>query len=560
VLTLYDEFAGWGGSSQGAAAVPGVELVLAANHAPVAVEVHALNFPAADHYLGDITKADITRFPRTDLFWASPSCPPFSNGRGEKQYFDAATKLALFEDPGETPQERAKRLDLVKRRALMEEVPRYLRAMALRGEPVLAGVVENVPQARRWDQHDSWRRQIEAIGPYKTRLIALNAMHAQPLRTRRAPQSRDRYFLAYWLTKLGRDPDWDKWLRPRAYCPACDQAVNAVQVWKQPGQDMGGYGPSGQYVYWCPARTCRNRPIEPGVLPAASAIDWTLPPGERIGDRKRPLKPATLARIEAGLRRFAGRAITLEAGGHTFERRPGVRTWPLDAPLTTLTTTATRAIAAPPMLIPAGGTWRGEASPLDAPMPARTTRESDGLLIPVSQRAGQTSAYQASSPFRTQTARRETALAQPPAMVMRNNSSRGDGSEMSTSVDEPLRTLTTRGHQSLITWNNPRDRALMLPYYSNGTARPVTEPVGTLTTRDRYALVQPADLPAAEDCTFRMLAPTEIAAGMAFAADYRVRGTKREQVAGYGNAVCPPCSEVIISALVEAITGQDVTG
>jgi hypothetical protein len=30
--TLYDEFAGFGGSSQGAAAVPGVELMLAANH------------------------------------------------------------------------------------------------------------------------------------------------------------------------------------------------------------------------------------------------------------------------------------------------------------------------------------------------------------------------------------------------------------------------------------------------------------------------------------------------------------------------------------------------
>ena len=32
MLSLYDEFAGWGGSSQGFAAVPGVELVMAANH------------------------------------------------------------------------------------------------------------------------------------------------------------------------------------------------------------------------------------------------------------------------------------------------------------------------------------------------------------------------------------------------------------------------------------------------------------------------------------------------------------------------------------------------
>jgi DNA (cytosine-5)-methyltransferase 1 len=34
------------------------------------------------------------------------------------------------------------------------------------------------------------------------------------------------------------------------------------------------------------------------------AIDWSLA-GERIGDRARPLAPKTIARIEAGLRRYA---------------------------------------------------------------------------------------------------------------------------------------------------------------------------------------------------------------------------------------------------------------
>ena|SRR5437879_11272723 len=75
-FTLYDEFAGIGGSSQGATAVPGVELMLAANHNPLAVDVHGINFPDADHYCGDIAKADIAGFPRADLFWSSPSCPP----------------------------------------------------------------------------------------------------------------------------------------------------------------------------------------------------------------------------------------------------------------------------------------------------------------------------------------------------------------------------------------------------------------------------------------------------------------------------------------------------
>jgi DNA (cytosine-5)-methyltransferase 1 len=37
MFTLYDEFAVFGGSSQGAAAVPGVGLMLAANHNPLDV-------------------------------------------------------------------------------------------------------------------------------------------------------------------------------------------------------------------------------------------------------------------------------------------------------------------------------------------------------------------------------------------------------------------------------------------------------------------------------------------------------------------------------------------
>jgi len=575
VLTLYDEFAGWGGSSQGATAVPGVELVLAANHAPIAVQVHGLNFPRADHYLGDVTKADLTRFPRADLFWASPACPPFSNARGQRQYFDHATQQALFDDPTETPEDAARRRDLAKRRALMEEVPRYLRAIAARGEPVLAGCVENVVPARKWDQFTRWRREIEAAGPYDTRLIALNAMHARPVATAPAPQSRDRLFLAFWLRALGRRPDWDKWLRPRAWCPTCDQWVDAVQTWKKPGQDMGVYGiRHGQYVYRCPrihggSWTTTRRPgiVEPAVLPAATAIDWTLPPGPRIGDRvdakgrPDPLEPATLARIAAGLRRHHQPAPAHATGPDTRN----------DA----------ESDAVVPLLVPTTGRDR-PAYPPDGPLRTQTARQETALtLSPASPTTGpagggvvpflaslrgggaKTATRTLDQPLLTFSASgTHHALIRPPALVMRNNSSRGARAEMSTPVEEPLRTLTTRGHQSLIT-----SRALLLPYYSQGTARPVTQPVGTLTTRDRYAVVAPevapdtvptVPVPEVEDCTFRMLAPAEIGAGMAFHPDYRVTGTNRQRVAGYGNAVCPPCSEVIVSALVEAITGHDL--
>ncbi|MBO4273119.1 DNA cytosine methyltransferase [Microbispora triticiradicis] len=611
-----DWFCGAGGSSQGAHAVPGVEVTRAANHWEKAIRSHEANFPNTDHYLGDIREAPVDRWPVCDVFWASPECPQWSNARGKRRDFATSLQDSLFGEERDEEVERS--------RALMEEVPMYLRGVQGRGGLVLAGVVENVVDVRAWDQWDRWIGEIRALG-YSTRVIAMNSMHAHGTRTPLAPQSRDRLYVAYWHRSLGRTPDWDKWLRPRAYCPRCDTWVNALQVFKQQGADMGRY--RQQYVYRCPSAECRNAVVEPFALPAAAAIDWTLP-GQRIGDRAKPLADKTLARIEAGIRKFA-RPISLEAAGNTFERRPGVRTWPVDEPLTTQTTTATKAVAVPPLMVPAGGTWREDATPVDEPMPTRTTRENDGLavppflvplrsgrprssgmddplativadgsnhglvvpplLVPVEGRDGK-EASPGDAPMRTQTARNETGLAwfpfiaelrgggsdarsvmealatvcasgnhhglvtpDLPAFVMRNNTARGDAGQMSTPVTEPIRTLTTAGHQSLVTWGS-----LLMPYYGKGVARPVSEPVGTLTTRDRYALISSVEDIDINDVLFRMLEPHEIGRGMAFADGYVVVGNKRERVRQYGNAVTPPVAEVIVSALVEAITGEPI--
>lgn len=572
-LTLQDWFCGAGGSSQGARAVPGVRVNRAANHWARAIESHAENFPNAVHYQGDIRDADVHRWPTDDLYWASPECPQWSQGRGKKQDFATSRQGSLFGDTAPTEQ-------VERSRALMEEVPQYLRGVIDRGGLVKAGVVENVVEVRAWDQWDRWHGEIRKLG-YKTRLIALNSMHAQPRTMLPAPQSRDRLYLAYWHESLGRDPDWDKWLRPAAWCTRCDTDVAAVQTFKTPGRDMGRY--RQQYIYTCPRG---HGAVEPSVLPAAAAIDWHIP-GERIGDRAKPLAAKTVARIEAGLRRYA-RPITPEAAGYTFERKPGARTWPAEGPLTTQTTSSTKGIAVPPFLVPAGGTWRAGAVDVDQPMPTRTTRESDALavppvVIPVEGRDNK-SAAPVDQPVRTQTARNETGLAWLPliaelrgggstgrpvsdplaavtasgnhhALIMRNNTARSDQAQMSTPVAEPFRTFTAAGHQSLITWEH-----LLVPYDGNGNARPVREPVGALTTRDRYALVGTgvSDIDI-NDVLFRMLEPHEIGRAMSFADAYVVLGNKRERVRQYGNAVTPNVAEVLICALVEAISGEDMS-
>ncbi|MET8847979.1 DNA cytosine methyltransferase [Amycolatopsis sp. NPDC004625] len=530
-ITTYHEFAGFGGDTTGVLAVPGTTGVLAANHNPDAIATHAYNHPGMDHYEGDIAKADIGKFPAVDFFWASPSCPPWTDARGVKRDFDQSTQGVLF-DPKTGP--KATDPSVARARALMEEVPRYLQAMNRRGRPALGGVVENVVQVVKWAEFKRWRREIETEG-YNTRLIALNAMHVTGPKLGKVAQSRNRFFLAYWLTSLGRTPDWDKWLRPQAYCPDCDQLVAAVQSFKKParvpGTDMGTYGIlTGQYVYRCPNRSCRQRIIEPEVLPASSIIDWSLDPGQRIGERvdrhgrPDPLEPKTIDRIEAGLARHIGA-----------------------------------------LLAPAGGTWREHATSVEVPLPTRTTRETDGLACPpllvnCSGRAGVDTATHVGQPLRTLTCRREHAMVIPPFVSLQ----RGGGS-MKTAypVSGPIPTVSAQGnHHGLV--GPPADQAvvaLLVAYYGNGGTQLTDRPVGTLTTRDRYGLLGGTGSPPPVDsCTFRMLAPHEIAAGMGFPTDYRVpesvAKSKRKCVRGWGNAVPPAMAEVLASALVETFSGE----
>ncbi|MFF8840561.1 DNA cytosine methyltransferase [Streptomyces sp. NPDC015130] len=516
-LTVMDWFCGAGGSSQGMHAVPGIRVERAANHWERAIQSHEANFPDASHYRGDIREAPVWAWPVTDIFWASPECTNWSIAKGKRRDFDKAMQgdlLELYaeleagkfhhvgddEDPREPTSEEESR-------ALMEEVPLYLRGVIERGGLVKAGVVENVVDVRQWTDWDRWLGELHKMG-YRTRIIALNSMHANPRSVHAAPQSRDRLYVAYWHESLGRTPDWDKWLRPRAWCTSCDANVSAVQWFKQPGRDMGRY--RQQYLYRCPS--CRTV-VEPEALPALAAIDWSIP-GQRIGDRTKPLADKTLARIKAGLEKFSM-----------------------------------------PLMVPAGGTWRTDASSVLEPMPTRTTRENDGLavpplLVPVEGRDGKEAAS-ALGPLRTQTARNETGLAWLPFIA----ELRGGGS-VARPVTDALATVTASGNHHGLVAPASASEHMLIPYYDTGVARTVAQPMGALSTRDRYALVRgEVNL---DDVLFRMLEPHEIGRAMSFADDYIVLGSKREKVRQLGNAVTPPAAEVIVAALVEAITGEDM--
>ena len=514
-ITVTDLFCGAGGSSIGAEAA-GARLRMAANHWRLAIETHNANFPDADHDCADVSQVDPRRYPSTDILIASPECTNHSSAKTSKH------RTTIWDPTVDPSEERS--------RATMWDVPRF--AEHHRYQLV---IVENVVEATRWEPFGAWLAAMESLG-YAHRLVSLNSMVAHP-----TPQSRDRLYVVFWR-RGNTAPDLD--IHPVAWCAACERDVAAVQSWKNPAKTVGKY--RSQYVYRCPA--CAGIAL-PYAWPAASAIDWALP-APRIGDRARPLAPATLRRIQAGLERYGASAI-VQAAGHTYERPGYYRTWPTWAPLGTQTTTVQHALVVETAY--AGKGDADKARTADEPLRTLTTIQSQVLVT--------RPARPTEEAFGTQTGRRTAALVVPlrthgqampadmapvPTVVAGNAGHAllirqySGGAEMSRPVSEPTGTVTSVDHH-----------ALLVDYHGEGQPLPVTSPHRTMDTRDRYGLVSPAI--EVEDCGFRMLEPHEIGRAMAFPDSYDVRGNKRDRVRQYGNAVTPPVMAQILERAIASL-------
>lgn len=82
-------------------------------------------------------------------------------------------------------------------------------------------------------------------------------------------------------------------------------------------------------------------------------------------------------------------------------------------------------------------------------------------------------------------------------------------------------------------------------YYGNERGgRSINRPVGTVTTRDRHAII--------DGDRMRMFSAQECRAAMGFPEDYKLPSQHRLAVHMLGNAVCPPVARDIILALKEA--------
>jgi DNA (cytosine-5)-methyltransferase 1 len=314
-----DLFCGAGGASTGlvrACAALGLKLdLLAVNHWPIAVETHSANHPTVRHLCESVERIDprvVVPGGRLHLLLAGPECTHFSTARGGRPV---------------NPQSRASAWHILKW------------AQELYIDTIL---IENVPEFRTWGPIGADMKPLKSKRgeTYRAFLTALQVARLP----RRGPHPQRRGL---------RGPD-------DAPAPLHHGAPRAASG--------GGPGQSRRT-----ARADSRRSM--GARSAGAArdvIDWSIS-GKSIFHRKRPLKPATIARILAGLRKFGGPElqpflVLMEHGG---------RLGSVDRPLPTITTAKGGAIGvAQPFLVRFKGTspshLSASAKDVDAPVPTMT--------------------------------------------------------------------------------------------------------------------------------------------------------------------------------------------
>lgn len=579
VLECTDLFCGAGGSSLGLEFVRCarcgrqlIEVTQCLNHWDLAVEAHNANFPRADHDVHDVEVIPASRFRRTALLWASPECVYHAHCRGQRNDDDPAAERS---------------------RMTMNDVIRFTEYHRYD-----AVIVENVIEARLWEPFDDWFAAIEDLG-YQGQIVYFNSQFALP-----TPQSRDRMYIVFWRNGIPC-PNLD--FQPVSWCTHCETAVQGQQFWKKaspgsvrtkPGKfDWGRYG--SQYVYVCPH--CWQN-VAPAVVGAKTIIEWEREM-TRIGDRPKPLAVKTRERIRTGLKRLATTdPITVQVGGHLYERPGYARVWSVHDPLRTVTGTPYMGLVVPDrqLVLRVGGQ---QPSPKSTDEPMSTIIGSDRQLALIFPNMEHNIGKSPEEPIGTVTGGNRH-------MLVRVN--RG-GDRRSHTVDEPTPTVAGHGEMALVSFRNHGDAApidvpahtvtaggfhhgllvyngvpgfvrsledaagtvtsrdkqsLLVPYYSNGNGRPTGLPMGTVTPKDREALViSEADI---DDCLFRMLQWQELLAAqqmhrMPDGSPYRLEAKRRNKRGKLvelsneirtrliGNAVSSPVATMLGHAVVEAL-------
>lgn len=490
---IVDNFAGGGGASTGIEMAVGRSVDIAINHDPDAIRMHKANHPNTKHYCEDVWEVDPIE--------ACGNCK---------------VGLAWF-SPDCTHFSRAKGGKPVDKniRGLAWVTLRW--AYMVRPRVIM---LENVPEIRSWGPLDENSKPVKARSgeTFEGFILAL---------TTGIPMEHPAF--AEMCTTLGIQHDSDM-------AETLSRGLGYdVQYRILKSCDYGA--PTTRTRFYMIARSDRKPIIWPdathgnadGLHPyrtAAECIDWSIP-AKSIFEREKPLAENTLRRIARGIKRFVidnpePYIVDPQSGCelvapsliqyHSETVADEVRGQELNEPLMTVDTQPRYALSVAHIMKNYGGNYQGAGSNADKPLDTITAKDHNSLV---------------------------TAH----ILTMRNNM---DGQ----ALDEPLSTISCSGaHHAEV-------QAFLVKYFSNGVAKSVHEPLDTVTTKDRFALVTVhGEEYIITDIRMRMLQPRELFNAQGFPADYiidhDVEGnpySKTQQVARCGNAVTPPVAAALVKA------------
>jgi DNA (cytosine-5)-methyltransferase 1 len=463
-FTVVDMFCGAGGASQGikqALEEIGIKArMYAINHWPIAVSTHSKNIPEAEHVCEPVEKIDPLRLipdGKIDLLWASPECTHFSIARGKKPASD-------------------------QKRASPWRIVEWLEKMDVKHV-----ILENVREFSKWGPLDAAGHPIKS----KEGTIFRAFLHA--------------------IRSLGYTVDWQilncaNYGDPTSRCRFFLQAVKgrAKISWPHPTHMESEYN-----VFDLPKWRA-----------AREIIDWSII-GESIFSRKKPLVPATLKRIEHGIKRFWGpyaEPFLISMYGTGMSRS-------LDLPLQTVTCSGKHTALIEPFLINNYG--KSKSMDIGDPVPTVTGSEHAALVEPLI--LGQQSCAAArpiSKPIPTIATAGAISFIEPFLTCYHGGN---DSAERIYRLGKPIPTLDTSNRYGLV-------KPFIVKYYGTGTTASIDEPLDTVVSKEHFALVMGGEN-YFFDIRYRMLAPHELAAAQGFPPDYLFQGNKGEIVKQIGNAV-----------------------
>ncbi|SEM88823.1 DNA (cytosine-5)-methyltransferase 1 [Sphingomonas gellani] len=610
---VIDNFAGGGGASTGIARAIGREPDVAINHDPEAVAMHIANHPTTRHYCQSILAVDpldATGGAPVALAWFSPDCKHHSKAKGGKPREKNIRDLAWV---------------------VVHWAERLLKATPDgRGAPQVI-MLENVEEFRRWgpldaegmpikerqgEEFDLWVRRLRRLG-YKVQYRELRACDYG------APTSRKRLYLIarrdglpiVWPTPTHGKPDSvevrkGKLLPYRTAAECIDWSIPCPSIFdrarplKPATNRRIAHGVMRYVVNTAkpfilgtaftstraarvfdpqdPLRTATSQP-EHGVVDAAIVPITHTQNSARSHDPAEPLRTITTANGGEFARATATIAPIDAAfiGQHNFDRVGR----PADEPLTTATVRGTQQMLTTATLVQTGyGEREGQAPrALDLDTPLGTVVAGGAKHAPV---AAFLSTFYSNGGRHSVDAPAPTVMAgsNKHAVVCAHMEQANTGGMLGRVADKPLTTVTTTAAQQRLVETVmveadalPPDQlahavqvaAFLVKYYGNEVdGHGLDQPIGTVTTKDRFAVVTvPIDAATyvIVDIGMRMLTPRELANAQGFPADYTLAAigpngkplTKSSQIAKIGNSVCPDVAEALVRANLPALCAND---